>query len=55
MAAREPIFKMTFSKSTSSDELIPREIWDLKQKTEEIQYLCTLAIVVYRDFFNEIL
>ena len=35
MAAREPIVKMTFLKSTSSSELIFCEIWDLEQKNQE--------------------
>ena len=43
MAAREPIFKMTFLKSTSSSELISCEIWNLEQKTKGIQYLCTIG------------
>ena len=43
MAAREPIFKMTFLKSTSSSELISCEMWDLEKKTKEIQYLCTIG------------
>ena len=30
MAAREPIFKMTFFKSTFSSELISREMGDLE-------------------------
>ena len=34
MAAKEPIFKMTFSKNTSSSELISCEMWDLEQKTK---------------------
>ena len=42
MAAREPIFKMTFLKSTSSSEIISCEMWDLEQKTNEIQYLCNI-------------
>ena len=36
MAAREPIFKMTIIKSTSSSELISCEMWDVDQKTKEI-------------------
>ena len=43
MAAREPIFKITFLKSTSSSELISCETWHLEQKTKEIQYLCTIG------------
>ena len=35
MAAREPIFQMTFLKSTLSSELISCEMWDLEQKTKE--------------------
>ena len=43
MAAREPIFKMTFVKSTSSSERISCEMLDLEQKTKEIRYLCTFG------------
>ena len=43
MATREPIFKTTFSKTTSSSELISCEMWNLEQKTKEIQYLCTIG------------
>ena len=43
MAAREPIFKMTFLKNTSSSEPISCEMWDLEQKVKEIQYLCTIG------------
>ena len=39
MTAREPIFKITFLKSTSSSELISYEMWDLEQKTKEIENL----------------
>ena len=34
MTAREPIFKMTFFKSTFISELISCEMWDLEQKTK---------------------
>ena len=43
MAARKPIFKMTFLESICSSELISCEMWDLEQKTKEIQYLCTIG------------
>ena len=43
MAAREPIFKMTFLKSTSCSELISCEMWDLEQKTKQIRYLRTIG------------
>ena len=36
MAASEPIFKMTFLKSTSSSKLISCDMWDLEQKIMEI-------------------
>ena len=49
IAAREPIFKMTFLKSTFSSKLISCEMGDLEQKTKEIQYL--LAMEVHRVFF----
>ena len=42
MAVREPIFKMTFLKSTSSSQLRFYEMWDLERKTKEIQYLCSI-------------
>ena len=32
MAAREPIFEMTFLKSTFRGELISGEMWDLERK-----------------------
>ena len=56
MAGREPIFKMTFLKSTSSSELISCEMWDLEPKTKKFNIYVLLAIEVHRDFFlNQIL
>ena len=35
MATREPVYKMTFLKITSSSKLISCKMWDLEQKTKE--------------------
>ena len=53
MAAREPIFKMTFLKSTFSSELISCEMWDLEQKTKEIQYFFKSNIVKMFHFWKK--
>ena len=54
MAAKEPIFKMTFLKSISSSELISCKMWDLEQKNQGnsiSMYIYVLAIEAHRAFF----